>query len=82
MPGTRCAPARKAVDYIATNYSISPQLLLALLEYQTGALTQPEAPGGKYVLGFRRVNYEGPYLQLVVAANTLNNGYYNWRAGK
>jgi len=72
----------EAVDYIATNYSISPQLLLAILEFQSGALTQAEPPAGKYMLGFRRVNYETPYLQLVIVANTLNNGYYAWRAGK
>ena len=71
----------EVVDYVAQNYSISPQLLLALLEYQAGALTQPNPPFGKYMLGFRRVNYETPYLQLVLAANTLNNGYYAWRAG-
>jgi murein DD-endopeptidase MepM/ murein hydrolase activator NlpD len=71
----------EAVDYVATNYSISPRLLLAILEYQAGALTQSELPVGKYLLGFRRTFYEGPYLQLVIAANTLNNGYYSWRAG-
>jgi murein DD-endopeptidase MepM/ murein hydrolase activator NlpD len=70
------------VDYIASNYSISPRLLLAVLEYQGGALTQLERPAGKYLLGFRRRYYENPYLQLVIAANTLNNGYYSWRAGK
>lgn len=70
------------VDYVATNYSISPKLLLALLEYQSGALSQPEAPPGKYFLGWRRSFYEGPYLQLVLAANTLNNGYYLYRAGE
>jgi LasA protease len=80
--GERMRTGAEAVDYIAQNYSISPQLLLALLEYQTGALTQPAIPVGKYMLGFRRVNYESPYLQLIIAANTLNNGYYNWRAGK
>lgn len=80
--GERMRTGAEAVDYVAQNYSISPQLLLALLEYQSGALTQPVAPGGKFLLGFRRVNYESPYLQLVIAANTLNNGYYNWRAGK
>ncbi len=69
------------VDYVATNYSISPRLLLALLEYQTGALTRPDEPGRKYVLGLRRTFYEGAYLQLVLAANTLNNGYYSWRNG-
>jgi LasA protease len=34
------------VDYVAVNYSISPRLLLAILEYQTGALTHPEAMTG------------------------------------
>src|SRR5690349_7001444 len=79
--GERMRTGAEAVDYIPQNYSISPQLLLALLEYQTGALIQPQAPAGNYVLRFRRVNYESPYLQLIIAANTLNNGYYNWRSG-
>jgi murein DD-endopeptidase MepM/ murein hydrolase activator NlpD len=69
------------VDYVSTNYSISPRLLLAILEYQSGALTQPELPAAKYILGHRRVFYDSPYLQLVIAANTLNDGYYNWRGG-
>lgn len=80
--GEKMRTGAEMVDYVAINYSVSPQLLLAFLEYQTGALTHPEPPGGKYVLGFRRVNYEGPYLQLVMAANVLNNGYYRWRAGE
>ena len=80
--GDRMRTGAEAVDYIAQNYSVSPQLLLALLEYQTGALTRPAPPTWKYMLGFRRVNYESPYMQLIIAANTLNNGYYNWRAGR
>ena len=80
--GDETRTGAEAIDYVAQNYSVSPQLLLALLEYQTGALTQPSVHFGKYMLGFRRVNYEGPYLQLVIAANILNNGYYGWRAGK
>lgn len=68
------------VDYVAVNYSLSSRLLLAILEYQTGALTRPQFPP-KYSLGFRRLYYETPYLQLVQAANALNNGYYGWRAG-
>jgi murein DD-endopeptidase MepM/ murein hydrolase activator NlpD len=80
--GEKMRTGAEAVDYIAQNYSVSPQLLLALLEYQSGALTQPDMPTGKYMFGFRRVNYESPYRQLIIAANTLNNGYYNWRAGK
>ncbi len=80
--GDKWRTGHELVDYIATNYSISPRLLLAVLEYQSGALTNPERPIQKYMLGFKRRYYETPYLQLVIAANTLNNGYYSWRAGK
>lgn len=73
------------VDYVATNYSLSPRLLLAVLEYAAGALTQPTLPDKKYILGFEQPFYaDAPnlaYLQLVWAADTLNNGYYGWRAG-
>ncbi len=69
------------VDFVAVNYSINPRLLLAILEYQGGALTQPEPPVKKNLLGLKRPFWENPYLQLVMAANTLNNGYYGWRVG-
>jgi murein DD-endopeptidase MepM/ murein hydrolase activator NlpD len=69
------------VDYVSTNYSVSPRLLLAILEYQSGALTQAEIPATRYILGQKRVYYDSPYLQLILAANVLNNGYYSWRAG-
>ena len=69
------------VDFLATNYSISPRLLLAILEYQGGALSQSEPPVKKNLLGFRRLYYESPYLQLIIGATTLNNGYYGWRDG-
>lgn len=69
------------VDYVAINYSINPRLLLAILEYQGGALTQSVAPTSKNILGLERSFWESHYLQLVLAANTLNNGYYGWRSG-
>lgn len=69
------------VDYVAVNYSINPRLLLAILEYQGGALSQSEPPVKKNLLGFTRRFWETPYLQLVIAANILNNGYYGWRSG-
>lgn len=69
------------VDYVAINYSINPRLLLALLEYQAGALTKSEKPDARYILGFEKIYYESMYLQLVGAANTLNNAYYRWRDG-
>ncbi|MBE7435877.1 MAG: LysM peptidoglycan-binding domain-containing protein [Anaerolineales bacterium] len=69
------------VDYVAINYSINPKLLLAILEYQGGALSLPEPPVRRRLLGLERQFWESHYLQLVLAANTLNNGYYGWRAG-
>jgi hypothetical protein len=79
--GGKMRSGAEIVDYVATNYSLSPRLLLAILEYQSGALTQSVPPASQYLLGFRRVFYEGPYLQLILAANTLNDGYYRWRRG-
>jgi LasA protease len=74
------------VDYVATTWSISPRLLLAILEYKAGALSQPIAPQKKFILDFEQSIYAGAqnlfYLQLVWAANTLNNGYYGWRSGR
>lgn len=71
----------EVVDFVAQNYSISPRLLLAILEYQGGALSLAEPPVSKNLLGFDRAYYGNPYLQLVIAANTLSNGYYGWRGG-
>jgi LasA protease len=73
----------EVVDLIALNYSISPRLLLGLLEYQSGALSESVVPEGvgNYYLGVKDLRRRGLYLQLVWAANTLNNGYYAWRNG-
>jgi LasA protease len=70
------------VDYVALNYSISPQLLLALLDYQTGALSDPRQPVDEFLLGFEDKDRATMYLQLLDAAGLLNNGYYAWRSGK
>ncbi|MGW8249504.1 MAG: LysM peptidoglycan-binding domain-containing protein [Anaerolineales bacterium] len=73
--------ASQIIDLIARDYSISPQLLLALLEYQTGAVTQP-SPGGldrAYPMGYRAPERRGLYLQLAWTANLLNNSFYGWR---
>lgn len=70
------------VDLIALNYSLSPRLLLALLEHQSGALTQPASETTMdYAMGQVNRRYRGLYLQLAWAANQLNDGYYRWRRG-
>jgi LasA protease len=70
------------VDVVAQNYSLSPRLLLALLEYQSGALSQPaDTADMTYPLGYQNRRYRGLFLQLAWAANQLNNNYYAWRRG-
>jgi murein DD-endopeptidase MepM/ murein hydrolase activator NlpD len=69
------------VDIVALDYSVSPRVLLALLQYQTGALSQPVAPQGPYILGDQDYDYPDLYGQLEWAATILNNGYYGWRTG-
>lgn len=68
---------------VATRYSVHPQVLLALLEYQSGWVTNPQPDGNTLTFPLRRVevNREGLYRQLAWAANKLNEGYYGWRAG-
>jgi murein DD-endopeptidase MepM/ murein hydrolase activator NlpD len=74
------------IDYVSTNWSISPRLLLAILEYKSNALTARTPPAKKYIMDYPQPIYAGAsnlnYLQLVWAANTLNNGYYGWRSGQ
>ncbi|MFZ1041612.1 MAG: LysM peptidoglycan-binding domain-containing protein [Anaerolineales bacterium] len=69
------------VEFVATNFSVSPRLLLALLEFQAGALSQPKEPKSQYILDFNVLYSQTVYYQLIIAAQTLNNGYYGWRAG-
>ncbi len=81
--GDRNRTGPEIIDLVAENYSISPKLLLALSEYLSGALTNPALPqaSAAYPLRFRSARYQGLYQQLIWAANRLNNGYYDWRAG-
>jgi murein DD-endopeptidase MepM/ murein hydrolase activator NlpD len=71
------------VEYVAQEYSINPRVLLAIAEYQIGALSQPTLDPAleEYPLGYEDRNHKGFYLQLVWAANELNNAYYEWRVG-
>lgn len=69
------------ISYISNSFSISPKILLAVLEYQLGALSNPNPPDDLlegYPLGYEEAGYHGLYIQLVWAANTLNQGYYGW----
>ncbi len=73
--------AAEIIDIVARDYSVSPQLLLALLEYQSGALTQAEPSENdlSYPMGYLNRRRTGLYPQLMWTADQLNNGYYGWR---
>ncbi len=81
--GSRQRNGGELIAYIATNFSISPRLLLTLLEFQLSGLTNPTMPSdiNEYPLGYKDIYHKGLYRQLVWAANILNNGYYGWRSG-
>jgi len=79
--GTRTA--EEIVDYVGQNYSISPKVLLALLEYMGGAFSQPflSPVDERNILGLDSNYWTGMYLQLSYASNILNDAYYRWRSG-
>ncbi len=71
------------VTHVAADYSVNPGLLLAVLEYRAGWLTNP-SPDPALLdtpFGFNDGFHVGLYRQLVWAANALNMGYYRWRVG-
>jgi murein DD-endopeptidase MepM/ murein hydrolase activator NlpD len=70
------------VELVSTNYSVNPRLLLALLDYQTGWLShsQVHLETLSFPMGNPDPYRSSLYLQLTWAADTLNTGYYRWRA--
>jgi LasA protease len=70
------------INLISQNYSVNPRLLLAVLEYRSGWVTNlvPRSINVEYPLGFQDNWYIGLYRQLAWAADNLNRGYYLWKA--
>jgi len=82
--GGQWRPGPEVVALAALGNSVNPRLLLALLEYQSGWLTNPKRPDGdafRYPLGHIDPQIPGLYRQLTWLANELGNGYYGWRSG-
>jgi murein DD-endopeptidase MepM/ murein hydrolase activator NlpD len=74
----------QVVERVATENSINPRLLLALLEYQSGwVYGQPkDRTAIDYPLGYVDPTEKGLYKQLVEAVNELSTGYYAYREGR
>lgn len=67
------------IEWVAQSYSVNPRLLLALLEYRGGWVTNPTPQNVDYPLGYYDDYYAGLYRQMTWTANNLNRGYYLWR---
>jgi LasA protease len=83
LPSTEMTPAPAIIERVALENSINPRLLLALLEYSCGCITEKPAamPHDGLWLGALAGGYRGLYGQLSWAANQLSVGYYGWRSG-
>jgi len=71
----------KIIQRVAQEFSINPRLLLAVLEYQSGWVTNknPDEESLDYPIGVPVEWRKGLYQQLAWAADNLNRGYYLWR---
>lgn len=70
------------VKMVALDNSVSPRILLAMLEYQTGWVTNPAEPADKLDPIYNNPNKQGLFNQLDWLADNLNLGYYRWRENK
>ena len=72
------------IQRVASEFSINPRLLLALLEYRGGWVFSHRvgAVDERYPIGFRIPGREGLYEELKITATQLNRGYYGWREGE
>lgn len=72
-----------ALGRVATENSVNPRLLLAILDYESGWVRgRPENDFRiTYPLGYENFRNKGVYGQISWAANQLSMGYYGWRSG-
>lgn len=79
--GDKALSGAEIIRQVATDHSVNPRLLLAILEYQSGWLTQSASTSEQleYPFGFINPLRSGLYSQANWAANNLNRGYYLWR---
>jgi LasA protease len=69
---------------LARENSVSPKILLALLEYSSGWVTDPRPArtDPDYPMHFTDVYHRGLYRQMMLAIDYLERGYYGWREAK
>ena len=72
-----------AVERIASENSINPKLILAVIEYESHwVLGNPtNLAQDEYPLGYVNYQYRNFFRQLMWASGQLSEGYYRWRSG-
>ena len=72
------------VTMVAKSYSVNPRLLLALLEYRSQWVSNPNPAPTTTTnpIGFVDDFHQGLYRQLTWSADMLNQGFYRWKEGK
>jgi LasA protease len=78
----RTLSGAQIVERIARDFSVNPRILLAVLEYRSGWISQqnPDEKNLEHPILVAETWRKGLYLQLAWVANNLNRGYYLWRA--
>jgi len=71
------------IRLVSQRFSVGPRVLLALLEMQSGWVTEPQPADDTlvYPLGYAQEYHKGLFNQLSWAAVRLNQGYYGWKRG-
>lgn len=79
--GGRIISGPEIIARIAREFSVNPRLLIALLEFRSGWVTQSLVSENtiQYPIAYINTEYQGLYKQLAWAANNINRGYYLWR---
>ncbi|MEP7288824.1 MAG: LysM peptidoglycan-binding domain-containing protein [Chloroflexota bacterium] len=77
----RSLSGTEIVQFVSLSTSINPRLLLALLEYKGGWVSNPvpDSDAMTYPMGLKKTDQQGLFKQLFWAANELNSGYYGWK---
>ena len=81
--GSDMITGAEGIRRMAYGSSISPRMLLALVQYYTGWVQGTPKPGvdATYPLGYKDPLYPGLYQQLRLIVRELLAGYYGWRDG-
>ncbi len=77
----RAMTGAQIIQFVASSTSVHPRLLLALLEYRGGWISNPVPSDSaiNFPMGNQDKNAQGLFKQLFWAANTLNAAYYGWK---